>query len=244
MTDKLCKLSVASADWTETAVGGPFSEGVTFIDWVIKVGENETGGGGDKVCGVGEDRFSGPARSSFSFCKRPVRRSVFDDGAGSGGVEGALGLRVAVDDVSRRGDFRGIINFRRFVGLTGGRGVGGVNTEKGMSLVGVRGKGKESDEERCEGDQSNDGRLWLDETIDVSESEAVLRWGGGKEEGGSNFECVEGRPRPNGALKLDGGRASPSFDVDVRGARSSIVFNTCEEKNHCVRSKTDKVTGA
>jgi hypothetical protein len=78
-----------------------------------------------------------------------VRRSVFDGGTGSGGVEGTLGLRVVVDDVSRRGDFRGIINFRRcFVGLTWVMGVGGVTTEKGISFVGVRGKGKESDEER------------------------------------------------------------------------------------------------
>jgi hypothetical protein len=161
------------------------------------VGENETGGGGDEVCGAVDDRRSGPARSSFSFCKRLVRRSVFSDGAGSGGVEGALGLRVAVDDASRRGDFRGIINFRRFVGLTGRMGVGGVTREKGMSFVGVRGKGKESNEERREGDESNDGRLWLEETIDVSESDAVLLWGGGKEEGGKSFECVEGRPRPN-----------------------------------------------
>lgn len=77
----------------------------------------------------------------------------------------------------------------------------------------------------------------------MSESEAVLLWGRGKEEGGNNFECVEGRPRPNGALKLDGGWASPSFDVDVRGAKSSMVFNTCKEKNRSVRCKTDKVTG-
>ena len=53
-----------------------------------------------------------------------------------------------MDDASRRGDFRGIMNFRRFVGLTGRMGVGGVTTEKGMSFVGVRGKGKESDEDR------------------------------------------------------------------------------------------------
>jgi len=130
------------------AVRGTISAGATVIVWVIKVGENETGGGGDGVCGAVDDRLSGPARSSFSFCKRVVRRSVFGDGAGSRGVEGSLGLRVAVDDVSRRGDFRGIINFRRFVGLTGTMGVGGVTTEKGISFVGVRGNGKESDEER------------------------------------------------------------------------------------------------
>lgn len=70
--------------------------------------------------------------------------------------------------------------------------------------------------------------------MDVSESDAVLLCGGGKEEGGNSFECVEGRPRPNGALKLDGGRASP-FDADVAGARSSIVSNTW--KDRIVRSK-------
>ena len=211
-----------------------------IIDWVIKTGEKEGGGSGGEFCNVVDDRLSGPERSSFSFCKRPVRRSVFDDGVESGGVEGALGLRVAVEDVSRRGDFRGIINFRRcFVGLAGKMGTGGVTTEKGISFVGVRGKGKESDEERWEGDESNDGRLWLDETIDVSESDAVLLWGGGKEEGGNSFEYVEGRPRPNGALKLDGGGASP-FDVDVPGARSSIVSNTWKGP---YRQIQDKVTG-
>lgn len=127
---------------------GTISEGGTVIVWVIKVGENETGGGDDEVCGAVDDRLSGPARSSFSFCKRLVRRSVFGDGVGLGGLEGAFGLRVAVDDVSRRGDFRGIINFRRFVGLMGRMGDGGVTTEKGISFVGVWGKGKESDEER------------------------------------------------------------------------------------------------
>lgn len=39
----------------------------------------------------------------------------------------------------------------------------------------------------------------------MSESDAVLLCGGGKEEGGKSFECVEGRPRPNEVLKLDGG---------------------------------------
>jgi hypothetical protein len=63
-----------------------------LIDWAIKLAE-EVGGGGN------EARLSGPVRSSFSFAKRPVRRSVFDGGAGSGGVEGTLGLRVAVEDV-------------------------------------------------------------------------------------------------------------------------------------------------
>ena len=43
-----------------------------------------------------DGRLSGLARSSFSFCKRPMRRSVFDGGVGSGGVDGASGLRVAV----------------------------------------------------------------------------------------------------------------------------------------------------
>lgn len=120
-----------------------------IIDWVIKTGEKEGVGSGDEICNAIDDRLSGPVRSSFSFCKRPVRRSVFDDGAGSGGVEDGLGLRVAVEDVSRRGDFRGIINFRRcFVGLVGTMGAGGVTTEKDISFVGVRGKGKESDEER------------------------------------------------------------------------------------------------
>jgi hypothetical protein len=64
--------------------------------------------------------------------------------------------------------------------------------------------------------------------MDVSESDAVLLWGRGKEEGGNSFECVEGRPRPNGVLKLDGRWASPAFDAGVPGARSSIVSNTCK----------------
>ena len=55
------------------------------IVWVIMVGENEEGGAGG---GAVDGRLSGPTRSSLSFCKRLVRRSVFDDGAGSGGDEG------------------------------------------------------------------------------------------------------------------------------------------------------------
>ena len=150
MRDTLWKLSVASAEWTETAEAGIFSVEVdTLIVWVIKPGEKETGGIDDEGCDARDDRLSGPERSSFSFCKRPVRRSVFDCGVGSGGVEGALGLRVAVEDVSRRGAFRCNINFRRcFVGLAGMTGSGGATTEKGISVVGVRGKEKESDEER------------------------------------------------------------------------------------------------
>jgi len=135
---KSLKLSVASAEWTETAEGGTIAVGVNaFIGWAIKVGEMEAGGSDDGVCDAVGDRLSGPTRSSFSFCKRPVRRSVFDGGAGSGGVESAFGLRVAVEDVSRRGTFRGIINFRRFVGLAGMMGAGGVTIEKGISFVGV-----------------------------------------------------------------------------------------------------------
>jgi hypothetical protein len=37
---------------------------------------------------------------------------------------------------------------------------------EGHIIIGVHGKGKESDEESRELDKSNDGLLWLDETID------------------------------------------------------------------------------
>jgi hypothetical protein len=107
-------------------------------------------------------------------------------------------------------------------------GIGGGTMEKGISFVGVRGKGKESDEESREGDESSDGRLWLDETIDVSESDTVLLWGGGKDEGGNSFECIEGRPRPNPDRKLDAGWAS-LFDAGAPGAGSlSVVSNICK----------------
>jgi hypothetical protein len=41
----------------------------------------------------------------------------------------------------------------------GDLGLDGASMEKGISFVGVRGSGKESDDETCEGDESNDGRL-------------------------------------------------------------------------------------
>jgi hypothetical protein len=42
----------------------------------------------------------------------------------------------------------------------------------------------------------------LDETIDVSESDAVLPWGG-RGDGNNSFKCVYGGPKPNPDRKLD-----------------------------------------
>jgi hypothetical protein len=75
---------------------------------------------------------------------------------------------------------------------------------KGISFVGVRRKGKKSNEESIASAKSNDGWLWLDETIDVSESGAVLPWGG-RGDGNDSLKCVYGRPKPNQGRKTDAG---------------------------------------
>lgn len=79
----------------------------------------EAGGIGDEAYDAVDGRRSGPARSSFHFCQRPVQRSVFDGGAGFGDIEDALGLTVAVGNVPRIAAFRGIINLRRCDGQRG-----------------------------------------------------------------------------------------------------------------------------
>jgi hypothetical protein len=73
---------------------------------------------------------------------------------------------------------------------------GGETTSKIFSFVGVRRKGKESNEKSRESAKSNDGWLWLGETIDLSELDAVLPWRG-RGDGNNSFKCVYGRPKPN-----------------------------------------------